>query len=146
MTNDSLAKNKEIVRRLYEEALNSGNPESLDPLVSDEFTNPFGRGPRAFAAVLADLRAAFPDIRYRVDELVADGDRVVVRWTWRGTHEAPFRQFAATHKQVASTGVAVHRVTNGKVGETWLLTDRLGFLDQLGVVPPGLIPSPPPRK
>jgi steroid delta-isomerase-like uncharacterized protein len=147
MTIEVQAKNKDTVRRLYEQAINEGRTEVFEELVSDDFVGPFGaRGAQAFAGVIGDLKKAFPDLRYRLDDLVAEGDRVVVRWTWKGTHKGPFRQFAPTNSEVANGGVAIHHVKDGKIGATFLLTDRLGFLDQIGVLPPGLAGPPAPAK
>lgn len=138
--------NKRAVRELYEGVLSEGRFDALGALVGDEYVGPGGtRGPGAFAAAVGELRAAFPDLRYTVEDVVAEGDRVAARWTWRGTHEGPFKTYAPTHARVTSKGTVIHRMKDGKVVETWLETDRLGFLEQLGAVPPGLAGGPPKR-
>jgi predicted ester cyclase len=85
----------------------------------------------------------FPS-QYTLDDVVADGDRVAVRWTWRGTFERPFRTFAATRAQITNPGIGIFQVANGKVVRAWLETDRLGFLQSIGAIPYGPAFGPPP--
>src|SRR6187200_3449772 len=78
--------NKQAVRRIYDEAVNAGRTAVLADLIAPEFTGPDGaRGPAAFGANVDALRAGFPDIRFTIEDVVAEGDRVAVRWTWKGT-------------------------------------------------------------
>src|SRR4029450_10683167 len=87
--------NTQAVRRIYDEAVNAGRTGILADLIAPEFTGPDGsRGPDAFAANVAALRAGFPDIRFTIEHVVAEGDRVAVRWTWAGTHTGRFRGVA----------------------------------------------------
>jgi steroid delta-isomerase-like uncharacterized protein len=81
------------------------------------------------------LLHAFPNIRFTVDDVFGKGDRVAIRWTWRGTHENAFRNYAATHRPVETTAIAIYQLRDGKIVRTWLQSDRLGVLQQLGVVP-----------
>jgi steroid delta-isomerase-like uncharacterized protein len=85
------------------------------------------------------LRTAFPDIRYTVEDLIAEGDRVAIRWRWSGTHRAPFRGIPVSQKQVSDSGIAIYRFQDGRIVQTWLETNRLGFLQQIGVVPPDAV-------
>lgn len=94
------------------------------------------RGPGAFRQVIDGLSHAFPDIRYTVEDLVAEDDRVAVRWYWSGTHRAPFRGLAPTERSLTNSGVAIFRLRAGKITAATLETDRLGFLQSIGVVPP----------
>src|SRR5262249_33131925 len=94
----------EIVRRLFEDVINSGNLAEVPAILPEEFSRP----------VLA-LHAAFPDLRYVLEELLADGDRVAVRWMWHGTHRKPFRGFAATGKRVHNSGIAIFKVAGGRI-------------------------------
>ena len=139
--------NRAVVRRLYEDALSTGRLELLDQLVSEGYEGPAGqKGPAGFAETIRELRQAFPDIRWTVEDLVAEGDRVAVRSTWRGTHKGRFREFPASDKQVTNSGVAIYQFEDGKIVRAWVQTDRLGFLQQLGVVPHGLGHHVEPRK
>ena len=141
--------NKRNVRRLFE-TFNQGDLGPVDELVGPEYVGAQGdRGPAGFKAVVIGLRAAFPDIHYAIDEMVAEGDRVAVRWHWTGTHEAAFRGFQATGKAVTNTGTGIFRCREGKIVAAALETDRLGFLEQIGAVPEnvgrGPRPPAPPR-
>ena len=81
------------------------------------------------------LFAAFPDIQYTVEALLAEGDKVVVRWTARGTHTGELMGIPPTGKQVTVTGVNIGRVANGRIVEEWGEFDMMGMMQQLGVVP-----------
>jgi predicted ester cyclase len=137
--------NKELVRRLYDDYLNPGHLDRLNEIVSPGFVGAGPqRGPAAFSGTIGALRGAFPDLRYTVEDLVGDGDRVAVRWTWRGTHTGAFRGFAPTGKQVVNAGFAIFEITDGKLARAWLETDRLGFLLAIGAVPYDPRFGPPP--
>jgi len=85
---------------------------------------------------VADLIGAFPDIHYSLLDLLAEGDRVAARWQWRGTFRAPFRGFAPNQAVVTDAGMAIFKLAGGRITSVELQTDRLGFLQQLGVVAP----------
>src|SRR5207248_9468284 len=82
------------------------------------------------------MRRAFPDFLYSTEEMVADGDKVALRWTARGTHQGPFMGMAPTGKSVSWSGVNFYRLSGGKIVEEWGLVDMLGLLHQLGALPP----------
>jgi predicted ester cyclase len=126
--------NKKNVEKLFE-TFGNGNLAMLEQLVAPEYVGPQGdKGPAGFRAVIAGLRSAFPDIRYTVDEMVAEGDSVAVRWHWTGTHRGPFRAYAPTGKAVSNSGSGIFRFQHDKVISAALETDRLGFLQQIGAV------------
>jgi len=127
---DDLARNKHTVRALYEDAISGHRMATLPELIAPEFPG----GPAGFEAVLASLLVAFPDIRYAITDLTAEGDRVAVRWTWTGTHQAAFRGFPASGNRVTDSGMAIYTLRDGLITGVALETDRLGFLQQLGVV------------
>jgi steroid delta-isomerase-like uncharacterized protein len=128
--------NTRAVRRIYDEAVNGGRMEILPSLIADEFEGPDGtRGPAAFAANVTALRAGFPDVRFTVEDVVAEGDRVAVRWKWTGTHTGSFRGFAASGQPVHDTGLVLYRFARGKVTNAVVETDRLGVLQQIGAIP-----------
>ena len=139
--------NKRKVDQLFDTCFNRGDLGLLDELVSPDYIGAQGdRGPAGFKGIVAGLRTAFPDIHYTVDDVVADSDKVAVRWRWSGTHQGAFRAFPATHKSFSSTGTGIFRFQGGKIVAATLETDRLGFLQQMGVVPPDAVlntrPSP----
>lgn len=136
---------EQLVRRLYDDHLNTGQLDGLGDVVSPDFVGPGDqRGPAAFVAVVSGLRASFPDLRYTVDDVIADGDRVAVRWTWRGTFTSAFRGFPPTGKQVVNSGTAFFQIAGGKLARAWVETDRLGFLLAIGAVPYNPAFGPPP--
>jgi len=127
--------NRRKVTMLFE-AFNDGGLSLVDELVSPEYVGARGdKGPAGFKAVVIGLRAAFPDIHYTLDDVVAEGDRVAVRWHWTGTHRAAFRGFPATGKTIANTGIGIFQFQDGTIVTAALETDRLGFLEQMGGVP-----------
>jgi predicted ester cyclase len=81
------------------------------------------------------FRTGFPDIKVTVEDLVAEGEKVVARWTWRGTNQGEFQGMSPTGKQVTGSGISIHRFANGKFAEAWVNFDTLGMLQQLGVIP-----------
>jgi predicted ester cyclase len=128
---EDLERNKRTVRSVYEDVLSGQRLALADELFAREL-------PVAseFRTAVVDLVSAFPDIHYTVLDLIAEGDRVAIRWQWRGTFSAPFRGFAPTHAAVTDTGMAIFALADGRIVGVELQTDRLGFLQQLGVVPP----------
>jgi len=138
--------NKRNVDQLFETCFNRGDLGLLDELVSPDYVGLQGeRGPAGFRGIIVGLRNAFPDIHYTVEEVVAENDKVAVRWHWSGTHEAPFRAFPASHHKVSTTGAGIFRFRDGKIVAATLETDRLGFLQQVGVVPPDAVLNAPQR-
>lgn len=136
----SLADNKQVARRLIEEDLNSGDPNTVDAVVAPDFfdhTNPPGmqRGVEGHAAILRLFRGAFPDVQWTIDEMLAEEDKVVMRLTWRGTHTGDFFGIPATGKRVEVHGTHIVRIANGRVAEHWGNDDDLGLMRQLGVIP-----------
>jgi steroid delta-isomerase-like uncharacterized protein len=126
---------KAIVNWLFAECLNEGDLSVADQLVSPDFTGPAGKGPEGFKAMISPLRQGFPDLRFIIQDMVAEGTRVVVRWTSQGTHRGMFAGRAPTGRQVSNEGIGIYRVEDGKIVELWSQVDRLGVLQQLGAVP-----------
>jgi len=144
MSEQSRDENKRSVTRLFE-TFNNADLTSIDALVGPDYVGAQGdKGPAGFKAVVVGLRAAFPDLRYTLDDVVAEGDQVAVRWHWTGTHRGPFRGFPPTEKAVTNSGAGIFRLNGGKIVAAVLETDRLGFLEQIGVVPPGVGRGPRP--
>ncbi len=131
--------NKQLVRRAIEEVYNRGNLDLVDELVSSDFVahtpSEEIRGPAGIKQFATALRTAFPDLQMTIEDQIADGDRVVTRWTATGTHTGPFQGIPPTGKSGKITGIDIDRIVNGKAVECWTNTDDLGLLQQLGVVP-----------
>jgi steroid delta-isomerase-like uncharacterized protein len=138
----STEENKALARRAFEEAWNKGNLAVLDQLVAADFDGhpqpsdaDFGRGPEGQKRFIGMYRAAFPDIQMTIEDMTAEGDRVAVRWTGRGTHTGELMGMPATGKRATVTGILIDRIAGGKIAESWGNFDALGMLQQLGVVP-----------
>jgi steroid delta-isomerase-like uncharacterized protein len=140
--------NKATIRRIIEEGWNQGKIAVFDELcVSDwihhDPTQPHVRIREDFKRNVTERRRAFPDLHFRMEDMIAEGDQVVVRWMWHGTHTGDFVtptiHLPATGKQVTVTGITIFRFADGKVVETWNQSDRLGMYQQLGLIP---LPQP----
>ena len=81
--------------------------------------------------------AAFPDWRHTIEDMIAEGDKVVSRGTFRATHKGEYQGIAATGKEVVDTWIIIHRIAGGKIVEVWEESDELGLLRQLGAIPAG---------
>jgi predicted ester cyclase len=132
--------NKALVRRFFEDGWNKQNLALVDELLSADYVDhnlPPGFPPTrdGFKQSASTYWSGFPDGRIEIEDQVAEGDTVVTRWSGRATHTGEFMQIAPTGKQVAVDGITINRVAGGKFVETWLQFDRLGLLQQLGVVP-----------
>jgi steroid delta-isomerase-like uncharacterized protein len=125
-----------IVRRYYD--LLTNHPSDVacyDVVAPDAILREPGRSLQGREAVrqrVADFIAAFPDLRCSIDDIVANDDKVAVRWTLAGTHQGAFGPYPATNKQVTLTGIGLHRVANGQMVEAWGCFDSLGASLQLG--------------
>ncbi|HEX9871018.1 MAG TPA: ester cyclase [Candidatus Tectomicrobia bacterium] len=128
------AANKALIRRLYQQVFADWNLDVIDELFDPTFrvSPSFPPGPEGVKQFYARLRAAFPDLRYVVNDIIAEEDKVVVRWTWHCTHRGTFRGIPPTGRQASVTGMAIYRVANGKCVERWVNLNMLGLLEQLG--------------
>ena len=131
--------NKAFVRRHMEEAFNKHNLAVLDETLSDDYddhTNPPGwpLGREGHRQILAVYHDAFPDFHYDIEHEVAEGDLVVVRGTYTGTHAGEFFGIPATGGHFTTTGMHLWRIANNQIVEHWCNNDDLGVMRQLGVV------------
>jgi steroid delta-isomerase-like uncharacterized protein len=132
--------NKLLAQRVWEEVWHQGQLSRIDDLFTTDFVrhDPGGRelqGTEQNRQFIGSLRAAFPDVHYTVEDQIAEGDKVVVRYRFRGTHLGAFQGMPPTGKQVTYTGILIYRIVDGKIAEQWTEFDLLGFLRQLGVLP-----------
>jgi steroid delta-isomerase-like uncharacterized protein len=129
-----------LVRRFIDEVFNTGNFDSIDEILAanyahhDPTTQEFGSGIEGFKQLLGYYRQAFPDLTITLDDQFGAGDRVVDRWTGRGTHAGEMMGIPATGKLVAATGMSIHRIVEERIAETWNVYDAAGMLRQLGVI------------
>jgi steroid delta-isomerase-like uncharacterized protein len=139
----STEQNKANDRRLLE-VLNRGNLALLDELIAPSIVSHDAsttmQGLEAYKRFVSDYLTAFPDLHFTIEELIAEGDKTVTRWTARGTHRGELMGIPPTGKQATVTGITIIHWSNGKSVESWLNFDALGMLQQLGVVPaPGQV-------
>lgn len=134
------AENKALVRRGIEEVWNERNMSAINEIFADNYTahDPntpdMGRGPESVRKTVDHYLAAFPDTRFTIDEIIAEGDRVVTRWTVRATHRGELQGLAPTNKPVTVTGITISRCENGRIVEGFLQWDSLGMMQQLGAL------------
>ncbi|WP_160715116.1 ester cyclase [Chitinophaga solisilvae] len=129
---------KQIIAALYEKVLNGKDFSLLPAFISPDYTGENGsQGPAAFGEPLQALIKALPDIHYHITEMIAEDDKVLVRWKLQGTHLGPFRQYPPSGRTITNEGMATYQLKDGKITARHLQTDRLGFLQSLEVLPAG---------
>ncbi len=133
---DKMQSNKEIVRKVYEQALNKRNMALLQELISTDFTGFQGlKGPAGFEAPVMPLINAIPDAQWDIQELIGEGNKVIVTWQMQGTFTRQFQYIPPTGKKVTNTGMGIYELKDGKITGAQIQTDRLGFLQEAGVLP-----------
>jgi steroid delta-isomerase-like uncharacterized protein len=134
--NGTVQANKRLVEELYTDCINAGSLERLDDLIHEDFVGPRGeKGPEGYTQTIAMVRAGFPDVHFRIEDLIGENDRVVARWRMEGTHLGPFAGFPASGKRVMQTAIVIYRIKDGKLVRAWLQRDSLGLLQQIGAIP-----------
>jgi steroid delta-isomerase-like uncharacterized protein len=137
-----MADYKAMAQRWYSEVMNEGNEDLIDELCAENFvdhdplpgTGPDRQGIHDFVKL---VRSAFPDLQTTVDEIIAEGDRIAVRSTFRGTHEGDFMGIPATGKKVEVSNYDFVRFENDQAAEHWGTIDSAALMEQLGAVPAG---------
>lgn len=136
----TLEKNKTLVRRWFDEVWNKGREDAIDEMfaedgiahgLSEDVGHPF-RGPGGFRPFHQAFRGAFPDIQVVVEDMIAEGDKVVARCTVRGKHTGDHLGFAASQSPVDFTGIAIVRIRDGKIIEAWNNFDFMRMNRQIG--------------
>ena len=135
---DSVHDNKTITRRVIEEVISKGRFDLIDEVISQDFiTHGPGlpeeglRGPSGYRRWLEELRLAFPDIEIRVEDQIAEEDKVVCRVTARATHSAEYMGIPATGRTFLISGIVIYQLHNGKLARYWLEQDNLSLVTQL---------------
>lgn len=137
-----LEDNKALVRYLFDAIWNQGNTTLVDQCVSLDwiaYVNLPGQEmpvPEGILRFIMTYRTAFPDMHFTIEDQVAEGDKVVTRWTARAIYSGPLMSIPPTGRQVTVSGIGIHRIVGGKIVEQWGVDDTLGMLQQLGVIPP----------
>jgi steroid delta-isomerase-like uncharacterized protein len=136
----STEENKALARRFVEEALNQRNVKILDQFMAEDIHdyNQFPGLPQGIEGqrqALGILFRGFPDQHYTIDAMIAEGDKVVMLSTLRGTHTGEFQGVPGTGKPVTVQGIDIVRTKNGKWIEHWGIFDALGLMQQIGAIP-----------
>ncbi len=132
-----------IVQRLITEVLNQGQVAVVDDLFAPDYRDHHprpGQGPgrEGYKQAITQLRTSFPDLHFTLDDLIAAGDKVVLRLTAQGTHQGEFAGIPPSGQPITVTGIIIVRLAEGQIAERWGLGDDLALLHQVGVItPPG---------
>jgi steroid delta-isomerase-like uncharacterized protein len=132
--------NKAVIASFVEEVINQGQFARVDDLVAADFVelDPLPgqqQGREGLKQVIKAFRSAFPNIRWVIEEMVGEGDKVFSRFTWYGTHRGEFFGVPATGKEITVKGMVVDRIVDGRMAESRILMDGLSLMRQLGVIP-----------
>ena len=137
----SLEQNKALMRNYIEEAWNKGNLDFVDKNFSSDFVGhgtfhgqPTNRD--GVKSVISTIRNAIPDLNITIEDMLAEGTKVASRWVTKGTHKGDLMSAKPTGNKISVSETAVFRVKDGKVVEAWANRDDLGFLQQIGLIPP----------
>ena len=131
---------KDIVRRFWG-VWEEGNIDLVDELLAPDYVNRTPAtpdqptGPEGVKGVVGMFRSAMPDLRVVIEDMIAEGDKVAVRYTLEGTHEGELFGVPPTGRRLSIKNIAVERVSDGKIREHWRVTDSLDMMQQLGVIP-----------
>jgi steroid delta-isomerase-like uncharacterized protein len=136
----TLEEMKALVQRHDEDVINKQDLSVLERDLAPDFFDHAAapgapQGPEGSRLWLSALHRAFPDLRSTIEEAIAEGDKVVVRKVWTGTHQGELMGIAATGKQVRFEGIVIWRIADGQLAERWAAIDRFGLMQQLGVIP-----------
>ncbi|HXY06972.1 MAG TPA: ester cyclase [Terriglobales bacterium] len=130
--------NKAVIRRLFDDCLNRHDPSVYPELYSEVVYRAPALGElrgEEHLQFLKSLFAAFPDAHWNLEDQIAEGDKVVSRWSFAGTHHGTFLGIAPTEAQLVGGGICIDRIVEGKIVEEWEQWDTLGMMQQLGMVP-----------
>ena len=147
---DREAANKVLLNEYLEGFWNSGDYAVAERLIAtdavfhdfEDSPTPLPQGLAGVKVVYKGFQVGFPDIRMDVDDMIAEGDQVVARWTVKGRHTGPFQGIPPTHKTIDFTGTTIVRIADGKIVEGWQNMDVFKGMQQLGIVPAGALPAP----
>ena len=134
----SVEKNRAIVRQFVEAFNENDLAAAAELLAADVVIHTPGadvEGRKGWQEFVAGFLAAFPDLHLTIEDTITEGDKAVMRWSERGTHESEFAGIAPTGQVVTLSGVDIYRLASGKIQEAWIWSDTLGLLQQIGAIP-----------
>lgn len=136
---------KHIIERFVEELWNGRRLEVADQIFSEDcvthqlrsgtVAEPVRRGPQEIKEHVSAWLTSFPDLRFNIEQTIAEGDRIVTHLVMEGTHQGAWMGISPTGKRIQIRMITIHRIANGKIAEDWVLVESLGFFQQLGVLP-----------
>ncbi len=136
---------KRIITRFVEELWNGRRLEVADQIFSEDcvthqlrsgvLVEPAHRGPHEMKEHVSGWLTSFPDLRFNIEQMIAEEDRVVSQLVMEGTHQGTWMGISPTRKKLQIRMITVHRIANGKIAEDWVLVESLGLFQQLGAVP-----------
>ncbi len=136
---------KDIIKRFVEELWNARRLDVADQIFSEEcvthqlqsgaVVEPSPRGPQAMKEHVSSWLMSFPDLRFDIEQMIAEQDRVVSQLVMEGTHQGTWMGISPTGRRLQIRMVTIHRIANNKIAEDWVLVESLGFFQQLGVLP-----------
>jgi steroid delta-isomerase-like uncharacterized protein len=131
--------NKDIVLRHWEEVVSKGNMDLINEIFAPDFVAHEAdqdiRGPKGVRQFISMLRTAFPDLHIIVEDMLAEGDKVIQRWSGHGSHQGELMGLPPNGRRVSVAGITISRFEDGKVAEEWELYDMMGMMQQLGAIP-----------
>ena len=138
-----MVNNVELARRIFDDIWNDRKPGAIDELISPAYVHidpsspDLGEGREGYRKLVNLYTTAFPDVHFRIDELVGavDSDTIATRWTATGTHQGELMGIAPTGKRINVSGIVISRFAQGKLVESTSIWDTYGLLRQLGAVP-----------
>jgi len=135
----SIEENKAIVRRFFEEGPSKGDLVAANELLSPNFSLhtplPSAPGIQGINDIITTCRAAFEHLNVKVEDMVAEGDKVTARFMARGVHRGSFMNLPPTGRPITMTGIEIFRIEDGKIAELWAEANLLGLMLHLGAVP-----------
>lgn len=136
----STQENIKVIERYSQEVMNEGNLDAVEELLADDYvhhTPPPGMPPtrEGFKQFVIDAHNGLGDLTLTTDDILAQGDKVVQRWTNSGVHSGPFLGVPATGEPVEFSGMSIYTVKDGRIVEDWTLFDAVGLMQQIGAIP-----------
>ena len=134
----SAESNKDLTLRYIDQVWNKRKPDLIEEFIAEDVAHHGGPpmpGLEGMKQAIAMNQKAFPDVKVTVEDVLVEGDKVVHRWTFSGTHQAEYLGIPATGKQIVGNGMTIFRLAGGKIVEIWVQGDNMGMMQQLGVIP-----------
>lgn len=134
-------RNERMIERLFEDVWNGKRPETARELVHAEYVihdrdlAETTRGPELYTSLVSAMSSVFSDVAFTIEDLIATGDKVALRWTMTGTHTGELYGVPPTGERVTVDALEIDRLTDGKLVETWTQSDERGLMEQIGALP-----------